>query len=82
MKQTTVVVLMYGLPGAGKTSLCEQIVEKAPQLGFTTIHICYDRLLPGATGSYIPRLNKEFVSQMTLSASAIGARSGRRSLNT
>lgn len=50
MKTNIVIVTLVGLPGAGKTTLCQKLVEylnTQPSMKFIhSIHICYDDLIP------------------------------------
>jgi len=39
-----VVVLLTGLPGSGKTTLCQKLLGMRPE-GVQLRHICYDELL-------------------------------------
>jgi adenylate kinase family enzyme len=38
------VMLLMGLPGSGKTTLCQKLLEMRPE-GVQFRHICYDELL-------------------------------------
>jgi len=40
------LVVLVGLPGCGKTSLCQQYTTLARARGVSCLHVCYDSLVP------------------------------------
>ena len=40
------LVVLVGLPGCGKTSLCQQYITLARSRGVSCLHVCYDNLVP------------------------------------
>jgi signal recognition particle GTPase len=41
-KSQTCIVILMGLPGAGKTTFCQKFVSEFSKLDFNVIHVCYD----------------------------------------
>ena len=57
METNVVLVLLVGLPGAGKTTLCRTLKEEKQGCGrLMIIHLCYDDLIPLS-------VQREFVEQ-------------------
>ena len=42
VKRDICIVVLMGLPGAGKTTFSQQFVSKFSQLNYNVIHVCYD----------------------------------------
>ena len=40
----TCLLVLCGLPGAGKTSLCSSIVQAAARHGVHAVHVCFDEV--------------------------------------
>ena len=41
-KSQTCIVILMGLPGAGKTTFCQKFVSEFSKLDFNVVHVCYD----------------------------------------
>ncbi len=42
LKSDICIVVLMGLPGAGKTTFSQEFVSKFSQLNYNVIHVCYD----------------------------------------